>query len=166
MQIVTYRGESSVGEMLDRVYTRLTPELRKKAEIEFLRVNPELNAASEPAIGTILRLPDIPELSAKRSRRLKNPETQIADSISDSLDDYESRLDDTISSAKEQIKQQNATLKSAAFKRQISGDENLQALANEAAKALSERNKAMDTRKKLLDQALKQVRKDLRKDFR
>jgi hypothetical protein len=165
MAIATYRGEKSVSEITDKLYTKLTPAQRVTAEAALIKENPQLSNIRKLPDGAILRVPDLPELQPKTTRNLENPDDQIVKNISQSLADFSKRLGEQVSAEQASIKQQGSLLKSAKFKKDIAAAEGLQALALEAAKTLGERSQDIGERQKKVDQAIKQVAKDLDKGF-
>ena len=74
MSIATYRGERSISEIADKIYKRLTPRQREKAEAAILKANPQLRNIRNLRKGSVLRVPDLPELRAKTNRDLDNPD--------------------------------------------------------------------------------------------
>jgi hypothetical protein len=165
MAIATYRGERSVGEITDKLYTKLTPAQREKAETALIKANPQLKNIRKLPQGAILRVPDMPELRAKTTRSLENPDDQIVKHITQSLAAFSKHLGGQVSAEQESIKQQGSLLKSAKFKKDIAAAEGLQALAQEAGKTLGERSSDIGARQKKVDQAIKQVAKDFEKGF-
>lgn len=165
MPIVTYRGEANVGEVADKVYSRLTPKQREKAEAELIKANPQLKSVKKLTTGTILRVPDVPELRAKTNRKVENPDDQIANNIVKSLQVFASRMDKTVTQEKEALKEQAGVLKSAKVKRLTESDPVLQALSKDSAVAIGNRSKLMDERKKLVAESVKSAMSDLKKEF-
>ncbi len=165
MPIVTFRGEANVGEVADKVFTRLTPKQREKAEAELLKANPQLKSMNKMETGTILRVPDVPELRAKTNRKLENPDDQIAKAISESLANLGSSTEKSLAAEKDALKEQAGLIKSAKFKRLISADPTLQELAKDATKHIAERSKELDERKKKIANTLKLAAGDLKKEF-
>jgi len=162
MAIATYRGERSVSEITNKLFTKLTPLQREKAEAALLKANPQLSNLRKLPKGSILRVPDLPELRAKTSRSLENPDDQIVKQISESLDAFNKHMRQQVDSEQKSVKQQTALLKSARFKKDISKSEQLQALASDASKALSARSKNIAERQKKVDASIKQAMKDLK----
>ena len=162
MAIATYRGERSVSEITNKLFTKLTPLQREKAETALLKANPQLGNIRKLPKGSILRVPDLPELRAKTNRRLENPDDQIVKHITESLDAFGKHMRQQIDSEQKSVKQQTKLLKSAKFKKDISKSEQLQALAADANKALSARSKNIAERQKKVDETIRQAVKDLK----
>jgi len=148
MAIATYRGERSVSEITNKLFTKLTPLQREKAETALLKANPQLSNIRKLPKGSILRVPDLPELRAKTNRSLENPDDQIVKDITESLGAFSKHMRQQVDSEQKSVKQQTALLKSAKFKKDISKAEQLQALAADANKALSARSKNIAERQK------------------
>ncbi len=162
MAIATFRGERSVSEITNKLFTKLTPLQREKAETALLKANPQLSNIRKLPKGSILRVPDLPELRAKTNRSLENPDDQIVKHITESLDAFSKHMRQQVGSEQKSVKQQVALLKSAKFKKDISKSEQLQALAADANKALSVRSKNIAERQKKVDETIKQAMKDLK----
>ena len=161
MPIATFRGEKSVAEVADKLYVRLTPRQREKAEAAILKANPQLSDIRNVPEGTILRVPDLPELRTKMSRSLENPDAQIAKTLADMLTSYTKELSGRIKNDQEATKSQLTLLKSAKFRREIANAPSLQALADQAMKTLDARAKSVGERQKLVEAAVKQALSDL-----
>lgn len=162
MPIATYRGERSVSEITDKLFSRLTPRQREKAESALIKANPQLSNIPELPMGAILRVPDIPELRAKTNRSLENPDDQIVKQITEALDVFGKHISSQVDDEKESVKQQITLLKSAKFKKGISSSDELQALAADANKALSARSKNITERKKKVDESIQLAVKGLK----
>lgn len=162
MAIATFRGERSVGEITDKLYSKLTPLQRKKAESALIKANPQLHNIRKLSQGAILRVPDLPELRAKTNRSLENSDDQIVKNIVDALGNFGKHISKQTGDEQKAIKQQAALLKSAKFKKDISAAEVPKALAADAAKALNARSKDIDARRKKVEESIKQAMKDLK----
>ena len=165
MAIATFRGERSVGEITDKLYSRLTPLQRKKAEAALIKANPQLQKIRKLPQGAILHVPDLPELRAKTNRSLENPDDQIVKNIAGALDNFAKHISKQTGDEQKAIKQQAALLKSAKFKKDISAAEVPQALAADAAKALNARSKDIEARRKKVEESIKQAMKDLKEEL-
>jgi hypothetical protein len=161
MPIATFRGERTVAEIADKLFVRLTPRQREKAETALLKANPQLRDIKNIREGTILRVPDLPELRVKTNRNLENPDAQIVKNLNDALNAYAARLNERIKAAQEDIKTQRLLLKDRVFKREVSGSPELQALAESTAKATEARAKIISERQKQVEAATKQVLADM-----
>ena len=162
MAIATFRGERSVSEITDKLYSKLTPLQREKAESALIKANPQLRKIRKLPRGTILHVPDLPELRAKTNRSLENPDDQIVKNIVGALGDFSKHMDKQASIEQKSIKQQTTLLKSAKFKKDTSNLEESQALAKDASKALTARSKNIDARRKKVEESIKQAVKDLK----
>lgn len=165
MPFATFRGEKTVAEITDKLFSRLTPRQREKAEAAILKANPRLGTISKLRKGSILRIPNLADLHAKTNRSLENPDAQIAKNITNALDTFGKRMVDQASIEQGIIKQQGALLKSGKFKKALANAPDLQALANDAAKVLSARPKAIVERKKNVDESIRQALKDLQESL-
>ncbi|MDO9596105.1 MAG: hypothetical protein Q7J47_00135 [Azoarcus sp.] len=161
MAIASFRGEKNVAEIADKLYVRLTPKQREKAEAALLKANPQLKDIGKLKPGTILRLPDLPELSAKTNRSLDNPDAQIAKLMSESVSSYARVLGERYKNDQESTHAQIALLGSAKLKKELGNAPALQKQADEARKALEARVKTVDVRQAAVDAAIKQALKDI-----
>lgn len=155
MPIATYRGEKSVADIADKLYLKLTPRQRETAEAAILKANPQLTDLRRVPDGAVLRVPDIPELRPKTNRTLENPDTQIADTITDALGALGKRLAACTETATASAAAQAKLLKSAALKQALANEPELQAAADAASKALAGRAKALETRQAALTEAIR-----------
>ena len=162
MAIATYRGEHSVSEITDKLFSKLTPLQREKAESALIKANPQLSNIRKLPKGAILRVPDLPELRAKTNRSLENPDDQIVKQITEALDVFSKHISKQVDGEKKSVKQQTTLLKSAKFQKDISNSDELQALAANANKALSARSKNIAERQKKVDESIRQAVKDLK----
>lgn len=165
MPIATFRGEKSVGEIADKLFVRLTPRQREKAEAAILKANPQLAEIDRVREGAVLRVPDIPELRPKTNRSLDNPDAQITNAIGDALRDYDKRLATRFKQGTADTKEQTALLKSAAFKRALANAPAAQEVAKQTAKALGERGQQLAARQETVDAAIRGMVKDLDRGF-
>lgn len=161
MPIATFRGERTVADIADKLFVRLTPRQRETAEAALLKANPQLRDIRNMREGTILRVPDLPELRAKTNRNLENPDAQIVKKLSEALGAYAAGLNERFKTAQEDIKTQRLLLKDRAFKKELSGSAELRALAESTAKATEARAKLISERQKQVEAATKQVLADL-----
>ena len=165
MSIATYRGERSISEIANKKYKRLTPRQREKAEAAILKANPQLKNIRNLRKGSVLRVPDLPELRAKTNRDLDNPEAQVARDLADTLKSFSEKFAERLKVEQENTKAQSKLLKSAKFKREISGKPSLQSLSGAAAKALDARSKSFKERQTNVKAAISQASKDLAARF-
>ena len=157
MPFATFRGEKTVAEITDKLFSRLTPRQREKAEASILKANPQLGNITKLRKGSILRIPDLPDLQAKTNRSLESPDAQIAKNITTALDILGKHIAEQVNTEQKMIKQQSALLKSSKFKKGLANAPDLQVLANGAAKVLGARSKTIVERQKnVLDRAARQ----------
>jgi len=161
MPIATFRGEKTVGEIADKLYLRLTPKQRETAEAAILKANPQLSDLRAVPKGTVLRVPDIPELRAKTNRNLENPDAQITAMVGDALDAFSEGFSARVASADADTKAQLALLKGRDIKAVLANVPALQTQAQTATEALNARGKEIAARQKAVLGAVKQARTDL-----
>ncbi|WP_416138206.1 hypothetical protein ACM26W_17250 [Halomonas sp. HK25] len=160
MAIATFRGEKSVAEIADKLYARLTPKQREKAEAALLKANPQLKDIGKLKPGTILRLPEL-RAKARTNRTLENPVTQIAATLAGELGAYGNRLAEHVDVAQRATNTEQTLLKSARFKAVLANAPHLQELADQATRSLEGRSKAIKQRQGALETALKRALADL-----
>lgn len=163
MSIATFRGESSITDIADNLFAGLTAHQRKKVEAKILKANPQLHDLSKVRKGSILRIPEMPELRAKVTRNLEKPDAQIAKDLSAAMNNFLERVADQGKAEEESIKEQHELLKSGAFKEGVSSSETLKSLANDAESALAVRTKLMNEQQKEMKSAINQGLDDLGK---
>ena len=157
MAIATFRGEKSVSAIADKLFVKLTPKQREKAEAALIKENPQLRELSAVREGAILRVPDLPELRAKTNRSLENPDAQIARNIADAVSSYGNRLGERFKTVQKDTKAQMAVLKSGELRKAMDEAPALKPLAEAAAKALDARAAGLGDRQKATDAAIKQA---------
>lgn len=161
MPITTYRGEKTVGEIADTMFERLTPKQKEVAEAAILKANPRLADPGKLARGTILKMPDIPELRPKTSRALENPDALLAKHLAEQLEAFAKRFDERAQQAVEDGRQQQALLKGAALKRALGNAPALQELAAQLGKNQAARDKEIESRRKSVGEAVQVMRAGL-----
>lgn len=161
MPIITYRGEKTVGEIADKMFERLTPKQKETAEAAILKANPRLAEPANLNKGTILRMPDIPELRPKTNRALENPDALLAKHLAESLDGFRQRFEARVTQAADDNQKQVTLLKSAAVKRVLGTAPALQELAAQVGKSQALRAKELEARRKSMATALQAMGKDL-----
>ncbi len=162
MPIATFRGEKTVADIADKMYVRLTPKQREKAEAEILKANPQLKDLRRVPEGAIVRVPDLPELRPKTNRSLENPDAQVADAIADSLAILDTRFDTRVEQANADLKSQIALTKTRQVKDALANSPDLQAVLGEATKSLAARAKTIEARRAALTDTIKQVAGELK----
>ncbi|HQU89091.1 MAG TPA: hypothetical protein PK620_03325 [Denitromonas sp.] len=157
MPIATFRGEKSVSAIADKLFVKLTPKQREKAEAALIKENPQLRELGTVPQGAILRVPELPELRAKTNRSLENPDTQIARNLADAISAYGNHLGERFKTVQKEGKEQLAVLKSGDMRKAMAEAPALKALADEAGKALEARAAGLGDRQKAADAAIKQA---------
>jgi len=157
MPIATFRGERTISEIADKLYTRLTPRQRERAEAAILKANPQLGNLRTLRKGAILRVPDLPELRAKTNRNLENPQAHIAKNLAQSLERFSKHIAERFDTELKHTRVQSKLLKSAKFRKDISKVPSMQTLAGEATKALDTRSKKLAEQHKKVKNAINQA---------
>lgn len=163
MAIATYRGEKTVAELATRLYARLTPRQRDKAETALLRANPRLRDLKRLPKGAVLEVPtlDGPRLRARGDAAA--PIDEIGDEVSAALKAFGQRLETRFETDQKDTQVALKLMKSAAFKRVLGEHPELEKSVNLAAKTLTTRSKATVERQKAVETALKQALAGLEK---
>ena len=161
MPITTFRGEKTVADIADKMYIRLTPKQREKVEAVILKANPQLNDLHTVPEGAIVRVPDLPELRPKTNRNLENPDTQIADAVSDALTALDTRFDASMKLAMADLKNQISYTKSREIKEALGRTPELNEVLAATVKTLAARTEVLEARSGMLSAALKQAQTDL-----
>jgi hypothetical protein len=163
MAVTTFRGEKSLGELADKLFLRLTPRQREKVEGALLRDNPQLEELSSLRAGTLLKVPDLPELRAKANRAGGNPDDQLAEYLSNELTDFARRLIPRFTAAQEAVAQTDAVLAEPELTRVIAKEKPLRDLAKNIGTLNEARKKELDERQQGLTAAVKQMQAELQK---
>ncbi|TVO59026.1 hypothetical protein [Denitromonas halophila] len=157
MAIATFRGEKSVSAIADKLFVKLTPKQREKAEAALIKENPQLRELATVPQGAILRVPELPELRAKTNRSLENPDAQIARNLAEAVSDYGNRLGERFKTVQKDGKEQLAVLKSGELRKALADAPAYRTIADETAKALDARAAGLGDRQKAVDAAIKQA---------
>jgi hypothetical protein len=163
MPIATFRGERSVDEITDKLYTGLTDRQREKARAAMLEANPQLATIDKVRNGSVLRVPRLPELRAKTNRSLENPDAQVALGISDALADYRKSFALRVKQSQASVQAQTKLAGSAGFKRALEQHAGAGELASAMERSLKQRATILDQRAERFERALERVVKDLDK---
>ena len=161
MAIITFRGEKDLGELADKLFTRLTPRQREKVEGELLKANPQLQEMSALRSGSVLKVPPLPELQAKAKRASDGPDDQLAALLSSELANFGKYLTPRFSASQEALLKTDELLASAEFNRAIGKDKVLRDLAKSIGAENTARKQELEKRQQAVVNALKQMRTDL-----
>ena len=163
MAVITFRGEKDLGELADKLFTRLTPRQREKVEGELLKANPQLQEMSALRSGSVLKVPPLPELQAKAKakRASDGPDDQLAALLSSELANFGKYLTPRFSASQEALLKTDELLASAEFNRAIGKDKVLRDLAKSIGAENTARKQELEKRQQAVVNALKQMRTDL-----
>jgi phage tail protein X len=163
MAVTTFRGEKNLGELADKLFLRLTPRQREKVEGALLQANPQLEELSSLRAGTVLKVPDLPELRAKANRAGGNPDDQLAEHLSNEMTDFARLLGPRFAAAQEAVAQTAAVLAEPELNRVIAKEKPLRDLAKNIGTFNEARKQALEERQQALIAAVKQIQGDLQK---
>lgn len=163
MAVTTYRGEKNLGELADKLFLRLTPRQREKVEGALLQANPQLKAMTGLRAGTLLKVPELPELRAKANRAGGKPDDQLADHLSDELAAFARHLRPRFDAAQEAVEQTAAVLKEPDLNRLIAKERPLRDLAKNIGSLNEARKQELEKRQEVLTAAIKQMQDGLQK---
>ena len=163
MAVTTFRGEKNLGELADKLFTRLTPRQREKVEDALLKANPQLDQITELRSGTLLKVPDLPELRAKAKRAGDGPDDQLAAHLDAELAAFGKHLVQRFSAAQEAVAKTDSVLNEPELKRVITKEPPLRDLAKQIGTLNAERKKQLEERQQKFAAALKQIQGDLQK---
>jgi Tfp pilus assembly protein FimV len=159
--LTTFRGEKSVSELSNKLFGRLTSKQKERVEEALLKANPQLGNIGNLRAGTILHVPNLPELRTKTRRTLENPDEQIAARLGDDLSAYDKRLAARRDSAQAQVAEAAKLLTDKALTKAIGDDPALKKLVAEIGKKNAERKETLSERRKAFGSVFKQMQKDL-----
>lgn len=163
MAVTTFRGEKNLGELADKLFLRLTPRQREKVEGALLQANPQLEELSSMRAGTLLKVPNLPELRAKANRAGGNPDDQLAEHLSNELTAFLRLLGPRFEEAQQAVEQTAAVLAEPELTRVIAKERPLRDLAKNIGTLNEARKKELDERQQALNDAVKQMQGDLQK---
>ncbi|TXI31232.1 MAG: hypothetical protein E6Q69_11880 [Aquipseudomonas alcaligenes] len=163
MAVTTFRGEKNLGELADKLFTRLTPRQREKVEDALLKANPQLDQITELRSGTLLKVPDLPELRAKAKRAGDGPDDQLAAHLDAELAAFGKHLTQRFAAAQEAVAKTEFVLNEPELKRVITKEPPLRDLAKQIGTLNAERKKQLEERQQKFAAALKQMQGELQK---
>ncbi len=163
MAVTTFRGEKNLGELADKLFTRLTPRQREKVEDALLKANPQLDQITELRSGTLLKVPDLPELRAKAKRAGDGPDDQLAAHLDAELAAFGKHLTQRFAAAQEAVAKTESVLNEPELKRVITKEPPLRDLAKQIGTLNAERKKQLEERQQKFAAALKQMQGELQK---
>ncbi|TBW39869.1 hypothetical protein E0E54_01515 [Azotobacter chroococcum] len=164
MALTTFRGEKSLSELADKLFVRLTPRQREKAEAALLKANPQLAGLSTLRTGTVLQVPDLPELSAKARHIEENPHSQLITRLSAELKDFGTHLERRHQAAQRAVEDTDRVLANDdELTKLIGQDKTLQELIKNIGTANAERKETLAKRQRRLSTALGKVLGELEK---
>ncbi|HEF4760906.1 TPA: hypothetical protein SAN82_003353 [Pseudomonas putida] len=161
MPITTFNGEKNLSELSDKLFVRLTPLQREKVGAALLKANPQLGELSSVPPGAILKVPDLPELSAKTRGAPDNPNVQMMGRLRSELDSYDKRLGARNEEANVAIAHTKQLLADPMLTRVIGRDPTLRQLLEGIGKANEAREGELAQQQKEFGVALEQLLKDL-----
>lgn len=107
MRVTTLREKSSLAEIADRLFAKLTPETTKLAEAALLKANPELAEPEALRPGAIIRVPEVPTVKLKSARAEDDPVGQTREMLKTALKSYQELLAQRFKSEKEDLTEQS-----------------------------------------------------------
>jgi hypothetical protein len=161
MAVTTFRGEKNLGELADKLFARLTPRQREKVEGALLKANPQLEQISSLRTGTLLKVPDLPELRAKAKRAGDGPDDQLAAHLATELEAFDRRLTQRFAAAQEAVARTEAVLAEPELNRVIAKEPPLRDLVKQIGTANGARKQGLEERQQKFAAALKQMQSDL-----
>lgn len=161
MAIASFRGEKSVADLADKLYTKLTPRQRELAVDAILKANPQLAEIDKVPQGTLLNLPVLPELRAKATRKLESPDDQIVSQLRDALNAHGKRLAERNRQALTALEETRRHLEDKALAEAIHKNPALPEVVQGIVKVGEVRSKELADRQKRFELAVAQILKDL-----
>lgn len=162
MTFITLRGEKNLGEIVDRLFVRLTPLQHQKVEAALLRANPRLGKPGRMPEGVIIDIPDLPELRAKASSDADKPDRRLAAIVRDSVTETGKALEESLSTGIEQAKLRRRDLDRLRKDAGTGNAPDLLLTATEVEKHLETRAKILAERQDGLARALGLILADLK----
>lgn len=162
MPITTFRGETSVEALADKVYADLDEPARRKAVRALIRANPTLENIEEVKRGAVLRVPELAGARRTAARHGENPGEDLARDLADRLEAYARSLGERFDIHQEELARQARLLETDQLGSVLANVPEARALAEEAKEAVAgEAEEAKDTRARL-EKAVEKLGKDLR----
>lgn len=162
MPSITLRGERNLGEIADRLFADLSPEQRRQVETALRRANPGLREARRLTPGLVIDVPDMPELRDKARRDDAAPSVRLAKALAAALDSADDALAQALEAEQRAIKQQMETLDVLRRGTATNTAPELLQTADQTAKHLEQRDKALQVRSEQLFRAVRMIQEDLK----
>lgn len=161
MPILTFSGEKNLDELSDKLFVRLTPRQREKVSDALLKANPQLGELATVPPGTLLDVPDLPELSAKAKAQSDSPDQQLLAQLRNELGGYQKRLSARYDDAQIELAGTANVLGDQVLIKVMGEDPMLRALVDGIGKANQARAGELAQQQKDLSGAMDQMLKDL-----
>jgi hypothetical protein len=161
MPILTFSGEKNLDELSDKLFVRLTPRQREKVSDALLKANPQLGELTTVPPGTLLDVPDLPELSAKARAVPDSPDQQLLAQLRSELGGYQKRLATRYDDAQADLAGSKRILADQVLIKVIGEDPTLRALVDGIGKANEARAGELAQQQKDFSGAMDQMLKDL-----
>ncbi|MDB5979767.1 MAG: hypothetical protein JWQ69_782 [Pseudomonas sp.] len=161
MPILTFSGEKNIDELSDKLFVRLTPRQREKVSDALLKANPQLGELATVAPGTLLDVPDLPELSAKARAVSDSPDQLLLAQLRNELGGYQKRLAARYDDVQAELEGSKRVLADQVLIKVIGEDPMLRAVVDGIGKANEARAGELAQQQKDFSGAMDQMLKDL-----
>lgn len=164
MKIVTSQGETTLSELVDRLFAPKGPkaaELTRQAESALLRANPHLRGQKKLPAGTLVVVPDVPGLAPGATTPTLALEQDVLSQLRQTLTGARAALERSFASETLAVETTSALVKSREMKVLVKPLPDLQDRLAQVTIAAKAAQKSIAARKAAGDQDLAQLEKDL-----
>ena len=161
MAFATFRGEQTLGELVDKLYVNLNARQRADVEAALVKANPQLRDLKAVREGAVLRVPVPSKAQLRGARELESPDDHVAAQVEAAVKQYGEQLIGRVRVEQEDNKAQMALIKDKRLRAVIENSPAAKATAEAAERALTARASSLKERPKAVDDAIKRVLTDL-----
>ena len=160
MRLVTLHRETDLSSVVNRLYPNLTAGRRRTVEAALLKANPSLSTSQGFKSGTLVSVPDLPDLKLKTATGT-DPTADMVDPLKAAVESYQELLSANLDAAQTDLERQQELLRRTDVAGAIHGDPDAVSLAASLERNLDARRKALEDEKKNLDGVFTRIVKDL-----
>lgn len=162
MRITTLKGEASLAELADRLFSITDAGARQRAEAALLKANPTLDRASGFLSGAVVVIPEVPDLKIRAAAGDQEPVEDVRRSLLEAVESYQAALRKRTDEAASDLDRQAELLKDREVAAAIRKDEVATNLSKELTASLRTRGKAIAEERKRQEEVFGQMTADLK----
>lgn len=163
MALITFKkNDKNISSLVKRLYPGLDNNKRKQVEVGILKENPHLAEVNAVRPGVVVKLPELPEITAKPETDGLDPVADVQEQLLDAVKDYQKVVKAGMAEAEQAIELQRKMLHADVVQKAIgAAGQGAQQLAKELEESLKERLATHAEEKKVQREILNKVVDDL-----